>query len=239
MKFKAPVLVVVLTLGVLGSASIAQTILAWDSNGLANYGLSPFAPTTVNSNLTVGGLTRGSGVTTPGGAAASVWGGAGFDQTSSGAAIANGDVITFTLQANPGFVFSLSSVGANFRRSSAGPSDFLWQYSTDGSTFADVGSAFSYTGAATNGEAQPSITLSSIAALQDVVNATPVTLRLVAWNGTTGNWGIGRLSGNDLFFSGTAGSVSAIPEPSTYAAIGGMVALGAAWHRRRTRQGRA
>jgi hypothetical protein len=235
MKLKSFVIATVLTSGTLVQQGSAQIIFGWDTNGLASYGSSPFAPTTSNSNLIVGGLTRGSGVTTPGGAATSVWGGAGFDQTTSSAAIAANDVITFSVQPSAGYSYSLSTLNANFRRSSSGPADFLWQYSTNGTTFADIGSPFSYTGTATNGEAQSSITLSGIAALQDVINDTPVIFRLVAWSGSTGNFGFGRLSGDDLTFAGTVGAVSAIPEPSTYAAIGGSIALAAAWYRRRMR----
>jgi len=60
-----------------------------------------------------------------------------------------------------------------------------------------------------------------------------VTFRLYGWGATNagGVFGLGRLSGNDLAIGG---SLTAIPEPSTYAAIVGVLALGGVmWQRRR------
>ena len=48
-----------------GSALNAQTTLVgWDFSGLTGYGSSPMVPTNKDDNLTVVGLTRGSGLTT-------------------------------------------------------------------------------------------------------------------------------------------------------------------------------
>ena len=58
------------------------------------------------------------------------------------------------------------------------------------------------------------------------------TFRFYMWN-SEGAAGTGGLQG-DLSFNGT---LSAIPEPSTYAAIFGTLALvGTVWHRRRQRK---
>ncbi len=212
-------------------------IVAWDTAGLSGYGASPFSPTTVNENLTVGGLTRGGGITTGGTVPANVWGGTGWDTsaTSVSAAISANEFATFTIKANAGYEVSFSSINVNFRRSSGGPNSFQWQYSLNGTDFSNIGSVFSYTGTESDGLAQTSITLSAISSLQSVTESTTVSFRLVMFNASssTGTWGIGRLSGNDLVIAGTV-STAAIPEPSTYAAIVGVLALGGVmWQRRR------
>lgn len=208
------------------ASSVSAQIIAWETSGLTSYGPSPFAATTIHSNLSSGGLIRGSGITTGGTPPADVWGGTGWDTsaTTVAAAISAGEFVTFTLSASTGYQFSLTALSANFRRSASGPSSFQWQYSTNGSSFTDIGSPFSYTGTETNGLAQTSITLSGISALQNIGSSTTLTLRLVTYgaNGSTGSWGFGRLAGNDLALTG---SVTAIPEPATYAAMAGAVAL--------------
>src|SRR4051812_19753490 len=61
----------------------AQVIIGWDSGsnggGPANFGISPWPPATLNSNLSmVGtGLIRGSAISASGSAAGSTWGGSG------------------------------------------------------------------------------------------------------------------------------------------------------------------
>ena len=52
-------------------------IAGWSPASLTAYGPSPWSSTTTNANLTVGGLTRGSGVGISGTAAAAAWGGRG------------------------------------------------------------------------------------------------------------------------------------------------------------------
>lgn len=216
-----------LSLALLATGCAVQgQIISWDTTSVTGYGPSPFAPTTANPNLTVVGLTRGGGITTGGSPPAAVWGGTGFDTTASSAAaaLAANEFVFFSSTANSGFSASYSSINANFRRTGTGPSSFQWQYSLDGTNYTNIGSIISYAGTDTNGFAQTSITLSGISALQNVTAGTTTTLRLVAWGatGATGNWGFGKLAGDDLAING---SVTAIPEPSTYAAIVGAMVL--------------
>src|SRR5262249_55518949 len=78
-------------LGPARSASAANTLAAWDVHALPgganNFGPSPLAATTTDPHLTVGGLTRGSGVSTSGTGAARAWGGSAFTAASHDAAI--------------------------------------------------------------------------------------------------------------------------------------------------------
>ena len=73
-----------LALPAVGSSARAAEIAGWDVSGLNDYGVSPLTPTTAAANLTIGGLTRGSGVTTSGSGATNAWGGTGADQHQRG-----------------------------------------------------------------------------------------------------------------------------------------------------------
>src|SRR5262249_2274381 len=83
--------------------SAAGTIAGWDVNALAggsgNFGPSPYGATSTDPNVTVGGFTRGSGVSTSGTAAARGWGGANWQATSEAAAIAANQYVTFSVMA--------------------------------------------------------------------------------------------------------------------------------------------
>ena len=131
-------------------------------------------------------------------------------------AISNNDYIQFEVSASSGYQVSLSTLDANFRRSSTGPKSFIWKYSTDGTTFTDIGTVVFYDVNPTNGTAQAQINLSGIPALQNVVSGTTITFRLYGWDSTSingsGSFAIGRLSGNDLSIGGVV--VSALPCPS-------------------------
>jgi len=143
--------------------SQSAVISQWSLNNTTNGGLtpggtnifgpSPFAATSSDSNVTVGGLTRGSGVGTTGATgAASGWGGAAWNGNANlAAAVTANDFVTFTVKANSGFELSLTDIAAyNVRRSSSGPTTGQWQYSTDGSSFTDIGSAITWGGVTTN-----------------------------------------------------------------------------------------
>ena len=147
----------------------ASTIVAWDfaplPGGANNFGASPLAPTTSDSNVAVGGLTRGSGVSTAGTGAAHAWGGSGWDGTASAAdAISASKYATFTLKPNTGFTLSLSSIDAyNIRHSGTGPATGQWQYSLDGSSFTNLGGPITWGSNTTAaGNVQPAISLASI-----------------------------------------------------------------------------
>ncbi|NDE17796.1 hypothetical protein EBZ80_22995 [bacterium] len=123
----------------------AAPLVAWEVTGLSSYGASPFAANSANNNITATGLIRGSGVTTSGTAATDAWGGNGFDASSLVAATTAGDVVSFTLQAKSGYSISLSGIPAyNIRRSATGPTTGQWQYSLDGTSFANIGSAITW-----------------------------------------------------------------------------------------------
>jgi len=192
-----------------------STIAVWDfdplTGGSNNFGPSPYGATTTSSNVTVGGLTRGSGVgTTSGSGAANAWGGNDCMNTSLSNAISGNDFITFTLTGNTGYMLSISGIAAyNVRRSNTGPTTGQWQYQVGSGSFTNIGSAITW-GTITNsaGNPQTAIDLSGISALQDVPSGTTITFRLVIWGGTgsSGTWYLNDpsgTSGDDFIIQGT------------------------------------
>lgn len=199
-----------------GAVNAQTALVSWDFAGLTGYGSSPLAPTAASPNLTVAGLTRGSGLATSGSAGANAWGGSEWNGTAllttSAAAIADGAFVTFTLTPNTGYSVSLSGIPAyNVRRSNFGPTTGLWQYSLDGSTFTDIGLQITWgTNTGGTGNVKDAIDLSGLAPLQNIAAGTTVTFRVVNWGASgTGTWYFNSLAtaGSDLVINGTVTSV--------------------------------
>ena len=226
-------LATVLALGWVGAAEgFAQAIVGWDVSGLSAYGVSPFAPGTTDANLTVVGLTRGTGVGTTPTAAGNAWGGTDWNNgttliTTQVDAISTSHFATFSMTPKAGYQMSLSSISAyNIRRTATGPTTGIWQYSLDGTTFNNIGTAITW-GSTTSagGNSQTSISLSGISSLQNVAAGTTVTFRVVNWGASgTGSWYFNNLStlGNDLVINGTVSQASSgapvITSPTTASA---------------------
>lgn len=165
----------------------------WTFGGSSGWGLNVKDPATTASNVTVGGLTRGPGLTTSGTAAGSAWGANGFYDNISAAsqdattAIANENFITIALKANSGYSVSLEEIGAcNLRRSGTGPSSVLWQYSLDSITFTDI-TNITLVSTASAGNNVSAIDVSGISALQNVPSTSRIFLRIVMWNASSQN----------------------------------------------------
>ncbi len=183
-------------------------LVAWDFNTISG-GSSPFVQTEKNSNVTVVGLTRGSGLTAIGSPASNCWGATSFNTstTTAAAAITNNDFISFSIVANAGYKMSLSSIPSyNIRRSGTGPTSGQWQYKAGTGSYVDLGSTITW-GSTTSasGNTQSAITLSSITALQ---NIDSVTFRIIPFGATniTGTWYLNDpspSSGNDFQVNGT------------------------------------
>jgi hypothetical protein len=122
-------------------------------------------------------------------------------------AIINGDFLEISVEPQPGFSMSLSTIDVVFRRSGTGPDIFQWRYSIDNFTLSavDIGSPIVYEESGGNGHVQGPIDLSGIDDLQNVVSGTTVTFRLYGWgaSATTGTFAFGRRSGNDLEIHGS------------------------------------
>ncbi len=186
-------------------------ILAWDFNGNAGNEATVNS-TTTNPNLNVSAVSRGAGLSPS--ALANSYSSTSFSSPSTtlADAITNNDYLQFPVTPQSGFRVSLSTLDANFRRSGTGPDMFQWQYSLDGFVTAgiNVDPTITYTGTATNGDAQPQINLSTVSALQNVAFPNTITFRLYGWNAsaTNGTFALGRLAGNDLAIGGTTEAIS-------------------------------
>ncbi|MEI6076593.1 MAG: choice-of-anchor D domain-containing protein [Verrucomicrobiota bacterium] len=197
-----------------GTTTYGGILAAWEVTGLAAYGPSPLAAASNAPNVTVTGLTRGSGVGTVPTAAGSAWGGTGFVFTNEAAAITGNSFATFSVSnSTPGTISYTNIAAYNIRRSNTGSSTGIWQYQLGNGAFTDIGSAITWGSVTTSaGNAQAAIDLSGIAALQNVPAGTNVAFRIVLWGGTgTGTWYINNLaSGYDLAILGYITTPAAI-----------------------------
>jgi hypothetical protein len=164
-------------------------IAAWDMNSLAggsnNFGPSPYTATVVSSNAAVGGLLRGSGVSSTGAAAARGWGGLGWNNVTPAANISANKFITCTVKANAGYSMNLGAISPiDYRRSATGATNGLLQYSKDGVNFTDI-TTLNFTSTSSSGGSAGQVDLSSISALQNIPSATTVTLRLVPYGASS------------------------------------------------------
>ncbi len=207
-SFHARIALITLTLAFLHTGVRAQ-VAAWELDGNAGNEVT-VAATTTASNVTVGPLSRGSGINAT--SLNNAFAANGFDATTMATAVSLNEFFQFSIAPQAGHQASLSTLNANFRRSNTGPNAFQWRYSLDGFSTAgvDIGSTISYTNTATNGSAQAQIDLSTIAALQNIQPGTTVTFRLYAWGASagTGTFALGRLAGNDLAVGGTVTPVA-------------------------------
>lgn len=189
-------------------APTSEIIAGWDTNGLTNFGPSPFAATTTIPEIAVGGLTRGSGVETSVTPANHAWGGHGWNEGSDlPTAIANNNFATFTIMPNTGNTLSLISIEPyNIRRSTTGPTTGQWQYRINAGPYTNIGAAITWGSITTAaGNPQAAIDLSSIAELQNLLPTQTVTFRIVNWDSPSadGTWYINDFqSGDDLIIIG-------------------------------------
>lgn len=187
----------------------ADVLAGWNVSGQTGYGTQGFAPTTSAADITIVGLTRGSGVATTGTAAGRAWGGAAWTAASEAAAISANQYFTFSLTANSGHTLSLTNVTPfDYRRSSTGPASGELQYQIGAGSFVDI-SALSYSSSSSSGASLSSIDLSSISALQNVSPNTTVTFRVVNWGGgSAGTWYVfdkANSSASDMAINGSVG----------------------------------
>lgn len=193
-------------------------IAAWQLNSAAGNETTINA-TTLDANLNNSSLTRGSGINAT--ALVQTYNSSNYTVSGTKAnAISANKFVYFIINAKAGYQVSLSTLDARFRRSSAGPNAFRWQYSIDGTNFTDIGSAdISFSSTNTDGVAQTQIDLSVISALQNVTNSVTITIRLLGWGATNtgGTFAIGRslTSAPTDYSLAIGGSVTALTSDPT------------------------
>jgi len=200
-----------------------STLLAWQFGTPASSGSeSTYAATTVVSGLATSNLSRGPGVaSTALGRAYAANGWSSVTNTKANAITTN-QYIQFTVAPVTGKTVTLTALDARLRRSGASaPNAYVWRYSTNGTSFTDIGSDVSFT-STVDGVDQTQIDLSSITALQNVPFGTTLTFRIYAWGGTsTGStFSIGRFGANVTTNSlAISGYVQQLPAPSITSAL--------------------
>lgn len=98
-------------------------------------------------------------------------------------AVRQGAYYQFTLKSKKGYLLSLDRISLVLRVQPDGPRAYILTYTTDGENIFDIGSPVRIGPTGNNGEKQPDIDLSQIAALQNIPPRTVVTFRLYAWGG--------------------------------------------------------
>ncbi len=209
---------------------VQAQIVAWEISG-SNAGASdPLAAATLASGLASGQLSLGSGVTAS--TAADTFGASGFNSTSLAAAIAANQYLSITFTPTSGYALNLASLSVQTSVSTA-VTDFHGALLSSVTGFTADDALHSYAFGTTAAPLQ-TVTLSGESGLQGLTTTTE--FRLYGWRDTAGTstFRFRSLSGYDVAIAGT---VSAVPEPATCAAIAGSLALAVAIARRRNRRG--
>ncbi len=203
-----------------GSSIYFGTLVGWDVSTVSNFGPSTLAATTNAPNLTIVGLTRGSGVATNGTGALRAWGGTSFTNTSSANAISSNQFMTFSVAANTGYTVSFTNISRfDYRRSATGATNGLVQYQINSGPFVNIAPVF-YTNNTQSGSSIPPIDLSAIPALQEVGPGTNINFRIVNWGGTSsaGTWYIFDVASNaapDFAIQGIVAPIPSSPPPAS------------------------
>ena len=191
------------------------TLASWNMYSQSSYGTSPLAATSSNANLTIGSLTKGSGVTALNTAASRAWGGTGWNSATSAAAITANAFITFTMAPNSGYTFSASACTLAYRRPATGAVSGLIQYQINSGAYVDI-ATLSFSSTSSSG-ATIVQDLSTVTGLQTVPSSSTVTFRLVPY-GASANTGafyiynVGNSNtSSDLLITGTVSSVVTTP----------------------------
>ncbi len=210
-RFFIAFLIITLGLTAVAGSVFAATLAGWDVHALPggtnNFGPSPLAASVSDPNLTVGGLTRGSGVGITGSGAARAWGGVAWNSANAAAAVTDNKFASFTITANTGKQVSFSSISKfDYRRSGTGPANGVLQYQVGAGAFADI-TTLGYSSSASSGASLAAIDLSAISALQNVPAGTAVTFRIVNYGGgASGTWyifDVANTTAGDLEIQGT------------------------------------
>lgn len=220
---------ILLLFGIIVATTAARAqLVVFNFTGTSPAQNTPWTSTsTLASGITLTGWTLGNvtGSSTNNRFTATNWAGAG---SSFSTASADNVYITFSITPTSGNQLSLSGATITYtlQNSGTGPDFYSVRSSVDsfGSDLSASSTALNTAGATTS----TSLTLPTSVSYTGLTGA--VEFRIYGWGASSG---LGTLSVNAWSMTG---GVSAIPEPSTYAAIlGGVVLIGALWQRRRTR----
>ncbi|MEE9367560.1 MAG: hypothetical protein V3V05_01725 [Pontiella sp.] len=218
----------------IGSPTMADILAAWDVNGVdVEAGATSF-PYTMNAttngiNISGGELSLGFDVPSE---AANMYGfkfSAATHQTSLADAVANNHYIQFTVTAETGYRFDLTSIEMNGQSGTSGPDDIALMSGVAGFTAGNEITSLTGRQGITGGWDTDTSGWGEAISLIDMQyqNLTSATFRIYGWNSTgTASSGIRNLSGNDLIINGT---VETVPEPAVigFISLGGIALIAA------------
>lgn len=221
------------------NASTAGTLSGNTANGTVFSGSSikiDFSNLGTIATPLINGKTSASGYTTQGQTNSSFGGYGTFLDTTTNQVSGDGTTGNSLIVMNPSgaalnkyITFSLSSLGYNTlslsyatRISSSATGTETWTYSLDGVNFFSL---TSITGLSQGSFGVQTLNLSSLSSTA-LDNQSAFYLRMTIGGGTSASYAF-----DNFQLTGTA--ISAVPEPSSYALIGGFGALGLAFLRRR------
>jgi hypothetical protein len=212
----------IIALPAMGGALRAQIVTYAFGSAAAPTSAATFVAANLSASVFSGNL--GSPATNSGTPVYSAGSGGGYFTASVWTGSAPGtNYFEFTLTPDSGYEFSLSSISFGYRATGTGPNAFAVRSSSDSFASA-LTSGVITSDSSWHSTGTLSITLSSLTAA--------TTLRVYGFGASSGS---GTLRVDDVTLNGT---VTAIPEPSAYAALLGAVALaGAMLRRRRLRPG--
>ncbi|MEO0340935.1 MAG: hypothetical protein AAF242_17205, partial [Bacteroidota bacterium] len=195
---------------ILISSLAYSQILTFEFNGIAGNETS--VPSNSNdANLMSSSISRGSDINASGNANR-------FNSTqwTTGSSIDLNEYLSFTISPNAGYEFNVSSIDINHQRSGTGPISFAIRSSIDGFT-SNLGT-FSITGDATTIQ-QSTINLT-------ITNqSSAVEIRIYGFDseGSSGSWGPGEGSGDDIVVNGSANCIAPTMAAMSFSAtnIGG------------------
>lgn len=223
---KALVTALLLPLSIALCPSAQAQIVAWELSGANAVTSNPLAATNLGAGMASAQLTLGSGLTAS--SAIDTFGGSGFNSTSLAAAIAANQYLSITFTPAAGQAVSLTAISLQSGVATA-VTNFNAALLSSATGFTAGDALYSYAFGTASASLQTA-TLTGEAGLQGLTTATE--FRLYGWRDVAGSstFRFRSLSGNDVSIQGT---VSAVPEPATWAGLAGLLGLAVALGRRR------
>ncbi len=176
--------------------TVAPSILSWQFGSPQASGSEVSLNSTfTDPNLNISSLSRGSGLTNTASLQRSFNSTAPVPANSKENAVSGNQYLQFVVQAKVGYNVSLSTLDVKLRRNSAGATKYKWMYSTDGSSFNEIGDYdIAFTDNNTDGVVQSTIHLVGLKDLQQVPASQKVYFRLYFWGASSasGGFAIGR-----------------------------------------------
>ncbi len=208
MKFLSHLL---LNLAIVAGVWGQPVLVGWQVTGQTAFGTQGMEASTIAPGITNSlGLTRGAGVGTSGSATSNAWGGNTWNYPTAAASLAANAYVTFGITVNLSYSASIKQISLNYRRSTTGPPNAIWQYQLNGGSWATIGDFSNQFPTSNSGSSITPIDLSGVTELQNLPAGTVVNFRIVPYGATSsgGTWYVYG-SGTGLAVAGEAASLGA------------------------------